>query len=135
MGKVKNNAMRSLGSLESRIMDILWNAKSPIKGRAIYEEIRENRKIAYTTVMTVLERLTKKGLAIKELDRDRAYLFYPAVSRQKFIEESSKALLMELLNLSGPAGVAPFVDALYDLDPKTLNALEKLFKERAEKTP
>jgi predicted transcriptional regulator len=130
MVKRKLSASLPLGSLESRIMDILWNAKSQIKGRTIYEEIRKDRKIAYTTVMTVLERLTKKGLATKELERDRAYLFYPAISRQKFIEESSKALLMELLNLSGPAGVAPFIDALYGLDPNTHSALEKLIKER-----
>lgn len=135
MKQEKQNYPYKLGTLERRIMDILWNNENPLKGRAVYEEIRKDRLIAYTTVMTVLERLTKKGLVIKELDQDRAYLFRPALSRQKFIEESSKAMIFGIMNLAGQAGVAPFVDALYTLDSKTLSALEKLIKERMGESP
>lgn len=132
MEQGKGRPFRSLGSLEGQIMEILWGAKEPIKGRAIYEELHSRRPIAYTTVMTVLERLTQKGFAKKEFAQDRAYVFQAALSKQRYVHESSKTVLLELLSLSGPGGVAAFVDTLYTLDPNTVSELEKRIKEKME---
>jgi predicted transcriptional regulator len=126
----KGRPLRSLGSLESQIMEILWEAKEPIKGRTVYEKILSKRHIAYTTVMTVLERLTQKGFTSKKLAQDRAYVFQAALSKHRYIQDSSKTVLLELLSLSGPAGVAAFVDTLYTLDQKTVSELEKCIKEK-----
>lgn len=135
MEKAKRRLLRSLGSLESQIMEILWEAKEPIKGRTIFEEIRSRRPIAYTTVMTVLERLSQKGFVKKELEEDRAYVFQAALSKGRYVQESSKSVLMELLSLSGPGGVAAFVDTLYTLDSNTVSELEKCIKEKMEGEP
>jgi predicted transcriptional regulator len=132
MEKAKRRPFRSLGSLEGQIMEIIWEAKEPIKGRTVYEEILPKRPIAYTTVMTVLERLTQKGFIKKELAQDRAYVFQAALSRHRYVQESSKAVLLELLSLSGPAGVAAFVDTIYTLDQKTVSELEKCIKDKME---
>jgi predicted transcriptional regulator len=113
-------------------MEILWGAKEPIKGRTIYEELHSRRIIAYTTVMTVLDRLTQKGFAKKELAQDRAYVFQAALSKHRYVRESSKTVLLELLSLSGPGGVAAFVDTLYTLDPNTVSELEKHIKGKME---
>lgn len=132
MKKAKRRPLRSLGSLESQIMEILWKAKEPIKGRAIYEDLHSRRPIAYTTVMTVLERLTQKGFTKKELAQDRAYVFQTTLSKHRYIQESSKTVLLELLSLSGPGGVAAFVDTIYTLDQETVSELEKLIKDKME---
>ncbi|MDY7017118.1 MAG: BlaI/MecI/CopY family transcriptional regulator [Nitrospirota bacterium] len=132
MKQGRGRPLRSLGSLESQIMEILWEAKEPIKGRTIYEKILSKRHIAYTTVMTVLERLTQKGFARKKLAQDRAYVFQATLSKHRYIQDSSKTVLMELLSLSSPAGVAAFVDTLYTLDQKTVSELEKCIKEKME---
>ena len=50
-----------LGSLEKEIMEIVWT-KGEVDARHVQQVIREKRKIAYTTVNTVLSRLVDKGL-------------------------------------------------------------------------
>lgn len=72
--------MRGLGELEAVVMDRLWSAGSPLTVRAIYEELREQRQIAYTTVMTVMDNLHRKGWLRREV-AGRAYLYEPVRSR------------------------------------------------------
>ena len=66
-----------IGSLEADILAIIWEAKR-VTVRDIYETLREQRQIAYTTVMTVMNNLVKKEL----LTQDRssaAYIYTPAI--------------------------------------------------------
>ena len=60
--------MNALGDLERRVMEELWGARRPLTVREVHTAIATERVIAYTTVMTVLDRLAKKGLADREQD-------------------------------------------------------------------
>ncbi len=73
--------MRGLGELEAVVMDRLWSADSPRTVRAVYEDLREQRQIAYTTVMTVMDNLHRKGWLRRQL-AGRAYLYEPVRSRE-----------------------------------------------------
>ncbi len=68
------------GELELAVMDILWSRADPLSVRDVHELIAADRDLAYTTVMTVLDRLAKKGLAVRNLD-GRAWFYRPARSR------------------------------------------------------
>ena len=59
--------LRHLGNLEREVMDHLWDADGPQTVREVHHAICAERKLAYTTVMTVLDRLAKKGLVTREL--------------------------------------------------------------------
>ena len=72
--------MPILGDLEHAVMDVLWSRRSPTPVRDVHEELAKGREIAYTTVMTVLDRLAKKGVVGRRLD-GRAWLYEPARSR------------------------------------------------------
>lgn len=72
--------MPILGDLEHAVMDVLWARPAPTPVRDVHEELARGREIAYTTVMTVLDRLAKKGVVARELD-GRAWLYRPARSR------------------------------------------------------
>jgi len=72
--------MAVMGELEQAVMDILWNRPGPLSVRGVHELLAQNRDLAYTTVMTVLDRLAKKGLVVRNLD-GRAWLYRPANSR------------------------------------------------------
>ena len=61
--------------LERPLMEILW-AKGSMKGRDLHKEIRRQRDIAYTTALTVLDRLSKKGF-IKKDRESGTILFTP----------------------------------------------------------
>ena len=54
--------MNGLGDLERAVMDTLWATSTPQTVRQVHESLSENRSLAYTTVMTVLQRLAKKNL-------------------------------------------------------------------------
>ena len=53
--------MRQFGELEAVIMDRLWEWGKPALVRELVDDLRKDRSIAYTTVMTVMENLYRKG--------------------------------------------------------------------------
>ena len=89
---------RGLGELESTIMDRMWSYRRPASVREVLEDLRAEREIAYTTVMTVLQRLAKKRLAL-EAREGRAYL-YRATSSSSAVTAD---LMREALNSAGAA--------------------------------
>jgi predicted transcriptional regulator len=77
LNNVRGAPFTGIGSLEADILAIIWERKSATV-RDVYEALREQRQIAYTTVMTVMNNLVKKDL----LAQDRtaiAYVYTPAI--------------------------------------------------------
>lgn len=72
--------MPILGDLEHAVMNVLWARSVPTPVRDVHEALAQSREIAYTTVMTVLDRLAKKGIVTRHLE-GRAWLYQPARSR------------------------------------------------------
>lgn len=85
--------MAVMGELEQAVMDILWNRSELLSVRDVHELLALDRDLAYTTVMTVLDRLAKKGLVVRNLD-GRAWLYRPANSR-------AAQIAIEMLDLLG----------------------------------
>jgi predicted transcriptional regulator len=69
---------RQLGELEDTVMTRVWQWNRPVTVREVLEDLRQERPIAYTTVMTVMDNLHQKGWVRREVD-GRAYR-YTAVS-------------------------------------------------------
>lgn len=84
--------MAVLGELEGAVMEILWSHRSALSVRDVHEKLWEQRDLAYTTVMTVLDRLSKKGVADRTLD-GRAWLYSPAVTRVQLVRSKITELL------------------------------------------
>ncbi|WP_297109606.1 BlaI/MecI/CopY family transcriptional regulator [Tessaracoccus sp.] len=59
--------MPSRGELEQRVMELLWVSDEPRSVADVHAALSTERELAYTTVMTVLDRLAKKGLVDREL--------------------------------------------------------------------
>ena len=72
--------MRQLGELEAAIMDRLWEWGRPALVREVVDDLRPDRPLAYTTVMTVMENLHRKGWLRREKD-GRAWRYEPTRSR------------------------------------------------------
>ena len=86
--------MRRFGELEAVVMDRLWARGRPTSVREVLEELQRERSIAYTTVMTVMDNLQKKGWLTRELN-GRAYLYTPVASREAYSAELMRAALDE----------------------------------------
>ena len=63
-----------LGDLEQHVMAVLWRAGASLSVRDVHERLHYARDVAYTTVLTVLDRLAKKGTVERTLD-GRAWLY------------------------------------------------------------
>ena len=87
--------MRQLGELEAVIMDRLWEWGRPAPVREVLDDLRKDRAIAYTTVMTVMENLHRKGWLRRERD-GRAWRYEPTGSRSGY----TAALMNEALATS-----------------------------------
>ncbi|MEE2061869.1 BlaI/MecI/CopY family transcriptional regulator [Rhodococcus artemisiae] len=76
--------MAALGELERAVMDHLWSSTEPQTVRQVHEGLSARRSLAYTTVMTVLQRLAKKNLVIQQRD-DRAHRYLPVHGRDELV--------------------------------------------------
>ena len=75
--------MRALGELEAQVMRKIWARPGPVTVRDIVGDLERERPIAYTTVMTVMDNLRKKGWLRRQQD-GRAYRYEPAVSGEEY---------------------------------------------------
>jgi predicted transcriptional regulator len=115
---------RVLGELETEIMRRLWRRGRPTSVRELVDELRSDREIAYTTVMTVLDNLHKKGWLRRELD-GRAYRYEPVSSG----DEYSAELMRGALDTS-PDHVAAFAHFLKRLSPEEVGELEDAYRQQ-----
>lgn len=119
---------RVLGELEKSVMDVLWE-KGEATGREVLEEIGRDRPLAFTTVLTVMDRLLKKGL-IKRIKRGRLFVYAPSMSRDDFVRQVSREVLQGILDISASSAASSFVDILYKTSPEEIERLSKLIEER-----
>jgi predicted transcriptional regulator len=80
-----------LTPLELDIMKAVWR-RAPITVREVQQAIQPQRQLAYTTVMTVMDRLFHKGFLTRTL-RSRAHHYQPAVDYAKARDEALNALI------------------------------------------
>jgi len=116
-----------LGPLEAEVMEILW-AHGECSVREVVRKL--DRDIAYTTVMTTLDRLHRKDL-LSRRRRLRAFLYRPSVTREEWKEQVARALIAKLL--AGPeASREVLLTCLLEAvgqDPLLLRDLEKRMRE------
>jgi predicted transcriptional regulator len=98
---VEGEPVRQLGQLEMTVMERLWASDSAVAVRDVLEDLQKERAIAYTTVMTVLDNLHRKGMVTRQ-KAGRAYHYRPAYTR----EEHTAALMEQVLAGSGDRGAA-----------------------------
>lgn len=119
--------MTSKGALERVIMDVLWAADGPLLVRELLARVNAeaDRRLAYTTVQTVADRLVAKDLLVRMLDGN-AYRYGPAQRR----EDHVAALMLEALSVlpdHGPA-LARFAEGV---DPADAQRLLQALSQRA----
>lgn len=94
-----------LGGLEQKIMDVLWSSKTPLKPSEVLAKI--DGKNAYTTIMTVLKRMTDKNIVVREM-KDRAYLYKAAQERGDFASYALEDLFGRLFCSYGKDTITAF---------------------------
>lgn len=111
-----------LGDLEGTVLDALWE-QGALTTPAVYDRVGRPRGLAYTTILTVLQRLAKKGLVTRRED-GKAHTYSPALPRDEYNRRRAQALAAEVVPL-GAAGMAAFVTEAERLDPEIVASLRR----------
>lgn len=122
--------MKALGKLEQRLMSILWEGE-PLAVRQVVDKLRG--KLAYTTVMTTMDRLYKKGLLSREREGN-AYVYEAAMSRDGYEQALVKEMVTGLMERSAGPVLTAFVDTAARLDEEHLQKLEDLIAAKRRAT-
>ena len=102
----RSRDLTGLGWLEADVLRVVWD-RGEVTVRDVYEDLREQRRIAYTTVMSVLRNLAAKGLL--EQDRSQAaYVYRPRVTD----EEVARGILDALVDKIMGGRREPLIDYL-----------------------
>ena len=75
---------RSLTPAEFEVLEVLWSGLEPQSVAQVLGSIRDKRQVAYTTVMTVLDKLSRKG-SVSRVKHGKAYLYSPLVNRDEVL--------------------------------------------------
>ena len=118
-----------LGPLEWRVLESLWVRPAPASVRDLTPDFPE---IAYTTLMTTLDRLHRKGV-LQRMKQGRAFFYQPRLTRPEFESARAGAALRVALH-GGGATLSPllstFVDAVGNRDRAMLDELAALVNSR-----
>lgn len=119
--------MRGFGDLEAVVMDRMWNRDGETTVRALFEELRQSREIAYTTVMSTMDNLHRKGW-LSRTRQGKAFLYWPSLTR----EEYSARLMRDALDGGGNPSLvlSHFLEQMSDEESATLRTtLQRLTAE------
>ena len=113
-----------LGPLESRLLELLWTRR---RAATVRELQRACPTLAYTTIMTTLDRLYRKRLLLRHRS-GRAFTYQPRCTRDELLSELVSGHLAELLGASQGSGVilSTLVRTVRDTDAALLDQLEAL---------
>lgn len=116
-----------LGSLELAVLRALW-AGAPATVRTVLGRVNGGRaeELAYTSVMTVLDRLHDKELVTRE-PRGRAYEYSPVdPDEEALVSHLGQRQVHDLVDRLGDVALIHFVAALDNVDPRTMERLRAL---------
>lgn len=117
---------RPLGELELAVMEVLWR-RSPASVKDV-EQALASRNPAYTTIMTTMDRLFKKGLLQRE-KQSHAFIYAPTMSREAYDRRLVAGVLSGLPTASRDALLSGFLD-FAAADEDVLDRLERLIADR-----
>lgn len=117
---------KPLGPLELVIMRVVWRLNEATV-RNVYEVLLRERKIAYTTVMTVMNKLEKKGY-LKKVQQNRAYLYHPSKPQDQVIRSMVQEFVTRVFNGSARPLLVHLVKDR-KLSEKDLREISRLMEE------
>jgi predicted transcriptional regulator len=123
----KDPDIEPLGDLETAVMEVVW-ANAPRTAREVWQEFRRKKRRAYTTIMTTLDRLFRKGLLSREKD-GLAWRYAPLLSRSEAHRLMAATLARRIVGAHGETALAAFVDAAAT-EPLLLDRLATLVARR-----
>ena len=122
---------KPLGNLELKVMSVVWNLHKATV-REVKNALRRRKPLAYTTVLSVMQVLEKKGF-LRHETLERKYVYYPKVSREEVVKSNIKHLANRLFDGSAELLVVNVLES-QDLSPDELRRLKQLITAKERQT-
>jgi len=129
--KHPSNERAEPSDLELQVLSVLWE-RGPSGVREVMEEIPDGKARAYTTILTVLQGLEKKGL-VRHEQNGRQYVYHAAATRQGVLRPRLRRLLRYVFRGDPTAVLQQILDET-SITPEDLEAMRKALAEH-EKGP
>jgi predicted transcriptional regulator len=115
-----------LHALEAEVMEEVWT-RNGCTVRDVHGALNQRDPIqrAYTTILTVMQRLHAKGLLQRE-PRGRGHVYLPALTREAYARERAEAQVEELVSRYGDVALAHFARHMSGLDAKRREQIRRL---------
>lgn len=123
-----------LGELEEAVLSALWSSASPLSVREVLGRIKRRPPLAYTTVLTVLDRLHEKGMVDREKE-GKAFLYRPCASKEAWLGEQAARMLTVERGPPNSAVLMAFLDSAERADPALVDHLSALIELRRQTAP
>lgn len=122
-----------LGDLELLVMDVIWkwDGAYPVTVKDVHAAIQSRRPLAYTSVLSTMGNLVKKG-ALQVEKKHFAHRYWPTSSRPEFEQKAFGRLIGTLVTDVSTPVIQHFVASLEN-DPETLDALYELIQQKRRK--
>jgi predicted transcriptional regulator len=124
----KKGLNQVLGDLEKGIMEILWE-KGEATIREILPSLPRDPEPSYSTVITVTNRLEKKGLLERKKVK-KAFFYKPLYSKDEFYGLVSRKVVEGVSSISPYTTMVNLVDIVAEADPDRIEQLAKLIEEK-----
>ncbi|MBI2420970.1 MAG: BlaI/MecI/CopY family transcriptional regulator [Candidatus Levybacteria bacterium] len=118
---------KPISELEQLVMNIIWTKKnSSVKD--VVEALQKEKKLAYTTVATILQRLFSKGLVTRK-EHKFGYIYSPKLSKEKYSKNIARTFLDKFVDSFGDIAIASFAESIDKLPGKKREYFLKLLEE------
>ncbi len=115
-----------LGELETAVMQVIWQGHGDeVTVRSVWSALQPTRALAYTTVMTIMQRLaTKRVLSTRK--QGKTYYYQATAQPDELLAQRAQAAIRDVLSNFGDVAIAQFLRELDGIDPQRLAALRAL---------
>jgi predicted transcriptional regulator len=126
--KSRDPVARELGTAQAELLNILWRRGSATVPELV-ESVTKKRDVAYTTILTLVQRLHGRGLLAREPE-GRGFRYRPTRTREELLADWSDELIDRLLGEFGDVAVARLDARLREVGPAARERLREAAKKR-----
>jgi BlaI family transcriptional regulator, penicillinase repressor len=120
-----------LGELEAAVMEVVWK-HAPVTAREVCDRMKGRWERAYTTIMTTMDRLFRKGL-LRRQKEGLAWQYHPVLTAQQFDRALADSLASRILSADQDTALHAFVDAAAKVDVALLERLRQLIDQKGKR--
>lgn len=118
---------KTISKLEQDVMDVVWECQE-CSVREVMKRMSRRKRLAYTTVATILQRLYLKGL-VKRKEMKLSYLYSPKISQKAYTKSVARLFLQRFIRSFGDTAVASFAESIESIPKAKKDYLLRLLQE------